>query len=108
MNTVNSHCIAESHRCKPAASYFPELTPLETNMQSSSERLLCGKHKQNLNRALCACVDVHAREYREERGREKVRENSLFWRRKGSECFSVKRPGPEVVPNVGLRLNSTR
>jgi len=35
-----------------------------------------------------------------------VRENSLFWREK--EHFRVKRPSPEVVPNVGLRLNSTK
>jgi len=35
-----------------------------------------------------------------------VRENSLFWREK--EHFRVKRPRPEVVPNVGLRLNSTK
>jgi len=69
MNTVNSHCIAESHRCKPPASHSSLLTALETNTLSSSERLLCGKHKQNLNRALCACVDVYARDG-ELRGRE--------------------------------------
>lgn len=57
----------------------------------------------NINRALCACVDVRDRVAREGNG---VRENSLFWREK--ECFRVKRPGPEVVPNVGLRLNSTK
>lgn len=35
-----------------------------------------------------------------------MRVNSLFWRKK--EYFSVKRPGPKVLPNVGLRLNSTK
>lgn len=100
MNTVNPHCTAESHRCKPPASHFSVLTALETNMQSSLVRLLCGQHKQS---AVCLCGCERQRVAREGNG---VRENSLFWREK--ECFRVKRPGPEVVPNVGLRLNSTK